>query len=75
MNQRVDPKVFASVIAIVLCVAVLYAYQVYTAPSVRPAYAAKKGPVNPHDGGPTEADLQKMRAYNASHPGASSSIK
>lgn len=76
-KQTISPKVLVAVIIAGVVVLGLLGRWVYTAPSSTPAPAAerKAQSINPHAGGPTQADLQRMREYNATHPGASSSYK
>jgi hypothetical protein len=76
MQQQISPKIVAAVVAIVVLIVAVFAYRVYTGPSARPAGPGRGKAVAPNaGGGPTEADLQRMRQYNATHPGASSSYR
>ncbi len=75
MQQNISPKVIISVIAVVVLIAAVAIGRVMRAPSSVPAPGVGNAkPVNPYaGGGPTEADLKRMREYNAANPGAASS--
>jgi hypothetical protein len=68
-------KLLSTIAAAVLIVALgLAATRLFTSITSAPPVAKGKEITSPRaGGGPTEADLQKMRDYNAAHPGASSS--
>ena len=75
MKQNISPKVLIPVVAVALLILVVAIVRVMNAPSSVPAPGVDTSkPVPPNAGaGPTEADLQRMREYNAANPGAASS--
>jgi len=76
VQQSVSPKLIILVVTVLVAIVAVIGIRVYTAPTAKAAPAAARGTANPRAGGaPTAADLQRMREYNAAHPGASSSFK
>jgi len=77
MKNNIDPKVFFSIVAVVVVVVAVLVIRAFTAPSVTPVAAdpaRAAAAVEAERGqGPTEADLKRMREYNAANPGAASS--
>lgn len=75
MKQSVSPAVVISLIALAVILVGVVVFRAMTAPSSVPApgTAAGKAVAPNQGGGPTEADLKRMRDYNAAHPGATSS--
>jgi len=77
VKQNVSPAMAAGVIALALVIAAVLAYRVYTGPtSVAVNTQTGKSKANPRGGGlPTEKDLEYMREYQRTHPGAPSSMR
>ena len=75
MKQSVSPAVIISLIALAVILVGVVVFRAMTAPSSVPITGATGGKaVAPNQGGgPTEADLKRMREYNAANPGATSS--
>lgn len=77
MKQNVNPAMVISLIGAVVVLVAVVVFRAITAPSSTPVPAGAapgKGAPGPRaGGGPTEADLQRMREYNSSHPGAAAS--
>jgi len=75
VKQSVSPAVVISVIALAVIIVGVVVFRAMTAPSAVPVTGAAAGKaVAPNQGGgPTEADLKRMREYNAANPGAASS--
>lgn len=77
MKQQVDPKIFIAIVAVAAIVFAFFAWRTFAGPSATPVSSTNTKPMGPRDGGggPTEADLEKMREYNRTHPGAVSAYK
>jgi len=77
VKQNVSPAVIVSVLAVLVLVLGVLVFRPMNAPSSVAAPASERGRAkNPYaGGGPTEADLKKMREYNAAHPGARSNYR
>ena len=78
MKQNISPQVAVGIVAVALLLAAVLAYRVYTGPTSVPANTGAEGKskVNPRSGGlPTEKDLERMREYQRTHPGAPSSLR
>jgi hypothetical protein len=75
VKQSVSPTVVISLIALAVILVGVIVFRTMTAPSSVPAAGVAAGkPVPPNQGGgPTEADLKRMREYNEANPGAASS--
>lgn len=74
MKKEVSPATLAIVLGLALLLFGVFAYRTWTGPTATRLPNAPTKPVAPNaGGGPTAKDLEYMREYNRTHPGARTS--
>ncbi len=77
MKQNISGGTAVIIVVIVLAIAGLVMWRVYSAPSAPSMSDAKvkEAMKHPVGGGPTGKQLEYLREYQRTHPGAPSSVK